>query len=110
MDQNVGKGTLCYLKTVNIKAGCRPYVWKYNGYRVNCIRAKDVESILLYKEKSTTHIVTIKPVKQTVNIQFRKGETVEEVYFTQQKMLQLDVLSGIACTGYIDYKVKQRKH
>ena len=46
------------------------------------------------------HIVTIKPVKKTVDIHVRQGEDVMEVKFTHQKILQLDILSGVACTGH----------
>ena len=102
LDQNVGNGSLCFLKKVKLKENCTPYKKKYNGYWVRCVRASDVEFILLHKnhegkKEKKPVVVKIQPVKTTVNIKLRNlGSTVMK----SQKIEQLDVLSGSASTGH----------
>ena len=86
---------------------------------MKCVRASDVEFILLNKHKnnknnkndtkktndtktkycqqSKTNIVKIKPVKRMVNITIRQ---LENLVMYKQKIEQLDVLLGTASTGH----------
>ena len=104
LDQNVGRGTLCYLQKINLKSETNqrgPQLRIYNGRKISSIKASDIESISLTKVKNPKigdKIVVIKPVNKTVDITVKGADL--SLPLLKQKILQLDVLSGTACTGH----------